>query len=264
MDVGAFGENLAISAAVVVAVLVVSFAVTVLRRRFDTIDTAWGLGFAAVGVLGCVLAPGAWRSWLVAILTVLWGVRLARHIHHRNSLRGEDPRYAEIAERAGEHPYRHLLLVVYPVQGAVMWLVSTPLVAAAHVDARFGPLDALGIVVWLIGLCFEVVGDAQLARFKADPANDGTVMDRGLWRFSRHPNYFGDACVWWGLYLIACHHWIAILTIVGPLVMTYLLARGTGKPLTEKHMRETRPGYADYIGRTSGFLPLPPRNRVVR
>lgn len=211
--------------------------------------------------LGVALSDGSWRAWLVLALTAIWGVRLALHLHTRNAKRGEDPRYKEIAERSDRSPYRHLLLVVYPAQGAAMWVVSMPLQAAAHLEAGFGVLDVAGIAVWLVGFGFEAVADGQLARFTADPANSGRVLDSGLWRYSRHPNYFGDACLWWGLFLLAAHHWLGLLTVVSPLVMTFLLARGTGKPLTERRMMSTRAGYADYVRRTSGFVPLPPRGR---
>jgi steroid 5-alpha reductase family enzyme len=252
---------MAISAGVVVVVLGVTFGITVWRGRHDTIDTTWGLGLAAVALASAGYAPEHWRGWMVAVLTTAWGFRLATHIHYRNAQGGEDPRYAEMARKAGGHPNRHLLLVVYPTQGIAMWVVSLPTQAAAHLTGGFGALDVIGGLVWLGGLAFEAVGDAQLAAFKADPANRPAVMDRGLWRYSRHPNYFGDACVWWGLYLVACHHWIGVVTIVSPLLMTALLTRGTGKAMTERHMTSSRPGYRDYVERTSGFVPLPPRAR---
>ncbi len=251
--------NLVASAVAVVLVLAVTFAVTVAQGRKDTIDTAWGLGFVAIAAVGVVVSAGEPRAWLVLTLTAVWGGRLAAHLHERNSQRGEDPRYTEMAERAGGNPYRHLLLVVFPTQGAIMFLVSLPLQAAAHLTASLGVLDVVAVLVWLVGFLFETIADAQLARFSTNPANKGRVLDSGLWRFSRHPNYFGDACVWWGLFLFAGHHWIGLLTIVSPIVMTALLARGTGKPMTERRMMSSRPGYADYVRRTSGFVPLPPK-----
>ncbi|MPY97797.1 MAG: DUF1295 domain-containing protein [Actinophytocola sp.] len=251
--------NLVASVVAVVVVLGVTFGLTVARGRKDTIDTAWGLGFVAIAAVSVVVSAGEPRAWLVLTLTAVWGGRLAAHLHERNNRRGEDPRYTEMAERAGSHPYRHLLLVVYPAQSAIMLLVSLPLQAAAHLTADIGVLDVLAVLVWLTGFLFESIADAQLARFSADPANKGRVLDSGLWRFSRHPNYFGDACVWWGLFLFAAHDWTGLLTIVSPLVMTALLARGTGKPMTERRMLSSRPGYADYVRRTSGFVPLPPK-----
>jgi steroid 5-alpha reductase family enzyme len=152
------------------------------------------------------------------------------------------------------------LVVVFGLQGALMWVISLPvqLAVAASAPMALGALDALGTLLVLIGLTFESVGDLQLARFKADPASKGRVMDRGLWRYTRHPNYFGDAVVWWGLYCfaLATGHPLAI---VGPLVMTYLLTRLSGVPLLEKKLAKTRPGYAEYVARTSSFVPWPPR-----
>jgi len=241
--------NLAASVAAVVVVLGVTFVVTVVRRRHDTIDTAWGLGFVVIAAVSVVVSAGDARAWLVLTLTAVWGGRLAVHLHDRNAQRGEDPRYTGTR-----------LWAVYLAQGAIMLLVSLPLQAAAHLRADIGVLDALAVLVWLTGFVFESVADAQLARFTGDPANTGRVLDTGLWRYSRHPNYFGDACVWWGLFLFAAHHWIGLLTVVSPLVMTAVLARGTGKPMTERRMMSSRPGYADYVRTTSGFVPMPPKH----
>jgi steroid 5-alpha reductase family enzyme len=149
------------------------------------------------------------------------------------------------------------LFAVFALQAALQWVIALPLMGAATSDAGLRVLDVLAVALWAVGLAFEAIGDAQLARFKADPANRGTVMDRGLWRYTRHPNYFGDACVWWGLYLLALSAG-AWWTLPGPLVMTLLLTRVSGKDHLERSMAE-RPGYAAYIGRTSGFVPLPPR-----
>jgi steroid 5-alpha reductase family enzyme len=149
--------------------------------------------------------------------------------------------------------------MIYLLQGVTLWFVSIPVQVAVH---RGGPVTgwaAIGVILWAVGFFFETVGDWQLARFRADPATRGTVLDTGLWRYTRHPNYFGDACVWWGLFALACLHPAAWSTILSPLLMTHFLARKTGKPLLESHLTRTRPGYADYVARTSGLLPLPPR-----
>jgi steroid 5-alpha reductase family enzyme len=232
------------------------------RRRYDLIDSAWGPGFALIAVITMVFAEGEpTRQWVVSALTVVWGVRLGAHILVRNSGMGEDPRYQEILRRAKENP-RLRMYRVYLVQAVLMWIVSLPVQAAQHLSVPFGVLDWVGTGVWMVGFAFEAVGDWQLSRFRADPANKGAVMDRGLWRYTRHPNYFGDAVVWWGLYLFALHSWLGALTIAGPAIMTWLLAKGTGKPLLEKDIVSRRPGYAEYVRRTSGFVPLPPRSRV--
>ena len=140
-----------------------------------------------------------------------------------------------------------------------MWFVSLPVQVAAFEPSSPGVLAWVGVLVWAVGLAFEGVGDAQLTRFRNDPATRGQVLDTGLWRYTRHPNYFGDACVWWGLSLVAFDAWPGVLTVLSPLAMTWLLAKGTGKPLLEKDMSSRRPGYAEYVRRTSGFVPLPPR-----
>jgi steroid 5-alpha reductase family enzyme len=153
----------------------------------------------------------------------------------------------------------YALRKIYLTQGPVLWFVSLPVQVAQLEKGPLGFMAWAGAAVWLAGFVFETVGDFQLSRFRADPANRGRVMDRGLWRYTRHPNYFGDACVWWGLFLIACDHRIGALTVLSPALMTFLLVRGTGKPLLEEGMKSTRPGYEEYAARTSGFVPLPPR-----
>jgi steroid 5-alpha reductase family enzyme len=252
--------NLGITAAVVLVVMLIALGVAIARGRHDGIDTVWGLGFAAIAGVG-LLVSGS--GWLATLLTVLWGGRLAVHIQARNGRRPEDPRYVALMKRATGNPNWYAFRKIYLVQGLIMWFVSWPVQAAQHEDAGFGPLAWLGLAVWLVGFGFEAVGDWQLARFKADPANRGRIMDRGLWRYTRHPNYFGDACVWWGLYLVAAQHWVGALTVLSPLVMTFFLTRGTGKALTERAMG-SRPGYAEYVQRTSGFFPLPPKPEGTR
>jgi steroid 5-alpha reductase family enzyme len=223
------------------------------------VDVVWGLGFVLVAVLTLVLADGPlWRRLLVTGLTAVWGLRLAWHIHRRNRGKAEDRRYAELLARAPGNPNAYALRSVYLTQGAIMWLVSLPVQFAQYGGGTWVPVP-FGVALWLVGFAFETVGDAQLAAFTADPANKGRVLDSGLWRYTRHPNYFGDACVWWGLFLLACHQWLGLVTVVAPLTMSYLLARGTGKPLLEKSIRARRPGYAEYVARTSGFFPLPPK-----
>ncbi|GAA3050453.1 DUF1295 domain-containing protein [Actinokineospora globicatena] len=249
---------LLVALAVVVVVVGATFVVSVRRGRWDLIDTVWGLGFAAIAVVACVVSTGDLAQRLtVTAMVVLWGVRLAAHIHRRNRGKPEDRRYVEILGNAKGDPRLHMLRRVFLPQAAIMWFVSLPVLAAEH--GRVTALTYAGVAVWLVGLVFETVGDWQLARFKADPATKGTVLDTGLWRYTRHPNYFGDACVWWGVYLTACHSWLGAATLASPVLMTYLLAKGTGKPLTERHLSSSRPGYADYVARTSGFFPLPPK-----
>lgn len=252
-----FLVNLAASAGAVLVLLGVVFAVSVRRGRHDLIDVAWGLGFALIAVVSLALSPDP--QVLIAVLTVAWGVRLAVYIGVRNHGKPEDPRYVAIRSRAKGNPSLHLLKVVYLTQGGIMLFVSLPVQVAQYLPAPPVWLLVVGVAVWLVGFFFETVGDWQLSRFKADPANQGKLMTGGLWRYTRHPNYFGDAAVWWGLFLLACASWQGLATILSPVLMTWLLARGTGKPLTEKRLRKTRPEYAEYVRRTSGFFPLPPK-----
>jgi steroid 5-alpha reductase family enzyme len=249
--------NLAVCAGAVLVLLGAVFAVSVRRDRHDLIDVAWGMGFALIAVVSLLLSPDP--HLLIAVLTVVWGVRLAVHIGARNLGRPEDPRYVAIRRKAKGGPNLHLARVVYLTQGAIMLFVSLPVQVAQYVPAPPAWLVAAGSAVWLVGFVFEAVGDWQLSRFKADPASRGRLMTTGLWRYTRHPNYFGDAAVWTGLYLLACGSWAGAATIGSPVVMVWLLAGGSGKPMTEKHMRQSRPEYADYVARTSGFLPLPPK-----
>ncbi|HEY7988118.1 MAG TPA: DUF1295 domain-containing protein [Lapillicoccus sp.] len=229
------------------------------QRRVSVVDTAWGLGFVVVAIVAAVVGEGpVWRRLLVLLLVAVWGGRLAWHVTSRNAGKGEDPRYeAMLADQPGD-PFLVAVRKVYFVQSAAVWFVSLPLQVSAAAGDGLPWVAALGAAVWLLGLVFEAVGDVQLTRFKADPANRGTVMDRGLWSWTRHPNYFGDFSVWWGLYLVAASAWPGVLTILSPVVMTYFLVFATGARLLEKEMSK-RPGYPEYQRRTSYFVPRPPR-----
>jgi steroid 5-alpha reductase family enzyme len=254
--------NVAVTLGVAVALVLITFAAALRRGRYDLIDSLWGLGFAVVAVVTLLLSDGDLLPRLAStVLTVVWGVRLAVHIHTRNRHRDEDPRYTEILGRAGDHPKRYMVTHVYLTQAAILWFVSLPVQFAQY--GHGGPtwLVWVGVAVWLVGFTFESVGDSQLRAFLAE-GGKGQVMDKGLWRYTRHPNYFGDACVWWGLYLMACHSWAGFATLPAPVVMTLLLTKGTGKALLENGIGNRRPGYADYVASTSGFFPLPPKKQA--
>jgi steroid 5-alpha reductase family enzyme len=230
-------------------------------RDVSIVDVFWGLGFVMVAHGVRLTTPGfPPRAWLVAALVTAWGVRLGAYLCWRNWGGGEDYRYQAMRRHYGDRFWITSLVVVFGLQGVLMWVISLPvqLAIASPAPPTLGALDALGTVLVLIGLGFESIGDFQLARFKADSANKGKVMDRGLWYYTRHPNYFGDAVVWWGLFCFALatgHAW----TVIGPIVMTYLLTRLSGVPLLEKKLARTRPGYADYVARTSSVIPWPPK-----
>lgn len=261
-DWGALAANLAATAGTAMAVLLITFAIAARRGLHRLVDTAWGLAFTAVAAVTYLLSAGHGddgRRLLACAATTLWGLRLSAHIAHRSRGHGEDPRYTALLAKAPGNRTWYALRTVYLLQAALVWLVSLPVQITSYSTEPLGVLAMCGIIAWVAGLAFEAAGDHQLARFKADPANRGRIMDRGLWSWTRHPNYFGDSLIWWGLYLLACTTWPATLAaLVSPLTMTLLLTIGSGKRLLENHMAH-RPGYADYAARTSGFLPLPPR-----
>jgi steroid 5-alpha reductase family enzyme len=185
---------------------------------------------------------------------------LSAYIWWRSRGAGEDPRYERLMARAGGSKAAHALVAIFAPQAFLAWFVSLPVQITMYQRSGPGPLTWLGAAVWAVGLFFEAAGDAQMAAFRRDPANRGQVMDRGLWRYTRHPNYFGDATVWLGLYLIAADAWPGPLAVLSPLAMLYFLYFKSGKGLLEKDLSTSKPGYADYVRRTSGFLPLPPRS----
>jgi steroid 5-alpha reductase family enzyme len=223
-------------------------------------DVFWGAGFAAVAIASLALSPRSPRALLLAAMATGWGLRLALHLGRRWRGRGEDRRYRAMREAWGSRFPAVSLFTVFLLQGALMWVVSLPIQAGARDGAvrPLGALDELGVALFAVGLAFEAVGDAQLARFLSDRGNAGKVMETGLWRYTRHPNYFGDALVWWAIGLVACSAG-AWWSLAGPALMTFLLLRVSGVTLLEKDIRSRRPGYAAYVTRTSAFLPWPPR-----
>lgn len=255
---------LLLTALAVVVVLGVAFVVGVRRGKHAGVDVAWGLGFVAIAATAFAASSGSGdsgRRWLALVLVAVWGLRLAAHIANRSRGKGEDPRYAAMLEKAEGDPSRYALLHIYVPQGLIMWFVSLPVQVAMVVTGGWSVVMALGVLLWAVGFVFEAVGDLQLSRFRGDPGNKGKVLDTGLWRYTRHPNYFGDACVWTGLWLVAASAWPGALTVLSPVAMVVNLYAGTGKKLLEKDIGDRRPEYADYVRRTSGFLPLPPKQR---
>lgn len=252
-----------ILAAAAVAVVMLAIWVESLRRSdVSIVDLVWGPAFAVVALV-CALGgdPDSEIRWLLLGLTAVWGMRLGVHLTRRKLREPEeDRRYAVMRERQGDAFPLWSLTRVFATQGLLVLVVSLPLQFAAARDAAITLAVIPGVVVFVIGLAFETIGDAQLAVFKADPQTKGKVMDRGLWRYTRHPNYFGDFAVWWGLWLVALTAGNTWWTAIGPLVMSVLLIRVSGKGLLEKDIGDRRPGYAEYVRRTSGFFPLPPRS----
>ena len=250
-----------VAAATIAVLMVVTWLVSVPLRNASIVDLIWGLGFVLVAWAVRLTVDGdSARQWLLVAMVTVWGLRLSAYLTWRNHGNGEDYRYRAMRKHWGGRFWWVSLFTVFVLQGVLMWTVSIGVQLGQVPDTPgLGVLAALGVVVWAVGLGFEAIGDAQLARFKADPANAGTVMDRGLWRYTRHPNYFGDACVWWGIALVAAESGLGAVGIVGALVMTVLLRRVSGVTLLEKSLKKRRAGYDEYIARTSPFVPRPPR-----
>jgi len=266
LSAGPFGLTLLATAAALLVMMAVTFAVALRVGRHSVVDTAWGLGIVLAALVSLLASAGYGqpaRRYLLLAASLLWGLRLAGYVTWRNHGQGEDPRYRDLLSRAKGNPSAYALRTVYLLQAAILWLACLPIQAGMLERAAAGPVTVIGAVVWAVGFVFESVGDWQLARFKADPAHRGLIMDRGLWRYTRHPNYFGDCCMWWGLFLISLGSWVELAFVFAPLLMTFILTRGTGQRMTDRRMTAARPQYADYVARTSGFFPLPPR-RVVR
>lgn len=255
------GLSLAVALAYMTALWVFSIAI----RNASIVDVFWGLGFVVIGLTYFVAADGfVGRKILILSLVAIWGVRLSLYILWRNWGKGEDYRYRKWREEAGARFWWTSLFRVFLLQGSLLWLISAPILAAQFYDSpdHLTPVDLLGGLVWGVGFFFEAVGDWQLSRFKADPANSGKVMRSGLWAYTRHPNYFGDATVWWGYYVIALGTGDAYWTFFSPVLMTVLLLRVSGVALLEKAQVETKPEYKDYVESTSAFLPwFPGRQR---
>jgi steroid 5-alpha reductase family enzyme len=254
-------EILVLSAAVTLAYVTAVWLLSLVLRNASIIDIGWGLGFVLLASLYHTALDG-WgeRRVLVTTLALIWGLRLSAYLLWRNWGKGEDFRYRRMREAAGNNFWWRSYFTVFLVQGIALWVISQPLRAAQEGGPEhLSAFDIIGTAVWAIGFLFEAVGDYQLARFKGDPANEGKVMDRGLWRYTRHPNYFGDATLWWGFYLIAAGAGNGWLTIYSPILMTALLMRVSGVSLLERTLKRTKPQYEEYIRRTSAFLPWPPK-----
>jgi steroid 5-alpha reductase family enzyme len=262
MTGAAFGWTTLATGLALLVVVAAAFAAGVTTGRHTIMDVAFGGCIAVAGLVSFLASLGDGvpvRRWLLLTASVFWGVRLAWHVAARARGAGEDPRYRELIARAPGRVTAYALRAVYLPQLVVLGIALLPLPAGMTTRAGVSAVTVIGAVVWLAGFFFETVGDWQLTEFKSDPANRGQIMDRGLWHYTRHPNYFGDACMWLGLFLISYGTPLQLVSLVSPVVMTFVLTRGTGQRLTERRMSGARPGYADYVRRTSGFFPLPPR-----
>jgi steroid 5-alpha reductase family enzyme len=248
----------------VMVFLVILWLCSIKIKNVSIIDPFWGLGFIIIALFSQWMTNNySARAVLVIGLIAIWGLRLSIYLFIRNRGHGEDPRYQKFRKSYGEHRYWWFsFFQVFLLQGVIMALVALPLVSVI-VTQNTTPLnhwDAVFAVLWLVGFIFEAGGDLQLALFKRNPENKGKVMDRGFWRYTRHPNYFGNSVIWWSIGLFGLFYG-AVFTLIGPVLMTFLLVKVSGVGLLEKTLRHTKPKYEDYIKSTSSFIPWLPQKR---
>ena len=236
------------------------YIVSLIKKRNDVADVAWGLGFVLLAWVSFFLSGASGlRGLLVCLLVSIWGLRLSWHIYGLNKGKSEDYRYQQWRKDWGEWFYLYSYLKVYLLQGALLFIIVLPvLLINKNSGSSLGILDFAGAAVWLFGFYFETVGDAQLAWFIKNPANKGKLMQSGLWAYTRHPNYFGEVAQWWGVWIIALSVPNGLFTIVGPLTITLLILKISGIPMLEKKMAE-HPDFEEYKRRVSSFIPLPAR-----
>lgn len=252
----------ATNAAIILGVLILLWLISVAIKDVSFIDAFWGFSFVIIAAVTYLLTEGGSeeRRLLILCITAVWGTRLAAYLVWRWRLEGPDGRYLAMLGKAEPHPHRFSFRMVFMLQGVLLLIVSLP-IQLGSIPAE---PTAVGVIGWIgaglaiIGILFETIGDFQLARFKAK--GTGGVLDTGLWRYTRHPNYFGDTCVWWGLFLIAAETTLGLFSIIGPLLMTYLLLKWSGAALLERRMKRAKPEYEDYVRRTSAFIPWPPKS----
>ena len=257
---------LLLNLAAVVAMMGIGWIISLIYRNVTIVDSLWGLGFVLIAWMTFSLSEGyVARKTMIAVMVTLWGLRLSIYLSLRNWGKGEDPRYGLWRKDSGDNFWIVSLFKVFLLQAVFMWCISL-----APQFGQFSPtpndltwLDIIGLSVWTGGFLFESIGDWQLARFKSNPENKGKVMDKGLWAYSRHPNYFGEFLVWWGLFLVTFATPGNWWTICSPLIVTVVLLKMTGIPLTEKTIGKTRPGYRQYIERTNAFIPWFPKKEGI-
>jgi steroid 5-alpha reductase family enzyme len=247
---------------VIVVLMTLWWLISLALRNSSIVDIFWGAGFVVATWASFILTPAGCveRKLLLCLLASIWGLRLSLHILRRNWGKPEDFRYQKWRAESGRRWWWYSYFKVFLLQGLLMWLISAPLLAAqiSATPDRLTAFDFLAVIVWIIGFFFEAVGDWQLACFVANPANKGQLLRTGVWRYTRHPNYFGDAAQWWGFYLIALAAG-GFWTVFGPVLMTFLLVRVSGAALLERTLKDTKPGYAEYVATTSAFIPWFPR-----
>ncbi|MDX1493779.1 MAG: DUF1295 domain-containing protein [Longimicrobiales bacterium] len=244
--------------AVALVAFTLLWGLSVKLRDASIVDPFWGPGFLLVAVTYFLVdGSDGTRGRIVVLLVSFWAVRLGYHLLVRNRKEGEDKRYRQMREARGDAFWWQSLFTIFWLQAVLLWIISAPLLGSIVSDAPLNLWDVAGALFFAVGLSFEAVADSQLARFKAHPANEGKVLDTGLWRYSRHPNYFGEAVLWWGFYLFAVGGG-AYWTVVGPILITFLLLKVSGVTMLEENLKSSKPGYEEYVRKTNAFVPWPP------
>ena len=254
-------DAMLVAAITILCIMVATWLLSLALKNASIVDIVWGLGFVITSwVLALTIDGDSTRQILLAVMVGAWGLRLGGYLAKRNIGHGEDWRYKAMRKKKGPRFGLISLVTVFGLQGGLMWVVSLP-VMFGNSDATpgVGPLAVIGVMVWAVGLSFEAVGDWQLAKFKKDPSNAGKVMQTGLWSLTRHPNYFGDALLWWGIGIVGAETGTGVIGFIGPVVMTVFLLRVSGVPMLERSLMKRREGYAEYAARTSAFIPRPPK-----
>lgn len=231
-------------------------------RDVSVVDIGWGLGFVLIVWVLFGFSEKTPKCWLIAVLTSIWGLRLSGYLFLRNHGKPEDYRYAAMREKHGSRFPLVSFFTVFVLQGVVMLVVALPVITGMSIeaDSPINALTILGCVLWLVGFSFEAGGDWQLRSFKANPANAGKVLSSGFWKYTRHPNYFGDFAVWWGMYFVSFGSGLAWWSAIGPAAMSFFLMKVSGVTLLEKNLNK-KPGYAAYVARTNAFFPWFPRTQ---
>lgn len=241
----------------ILSMMTLLWLISIRIKNVSIVDLFWGFGFVAAGAIYFLNTEGfEIRKILLMIMVAVWGLRLSIYLAWRNAGKGEDFRYRKFRKDFGEHRYWWIsFFQTFLLQGLLMWLISAPLLGAQfYPDDILGILDFTGIAIWIIGFVFEAGGDLQLARFKANPSNKGKILNTGFWHYTRHPNYFGDAAVWIG-YALICLSAGSYIPVLGSVLMTALIIKVSGVALLEKTLNTTKPGYQEYVRKTSAFIP---------
>jgi len=247
--------------AVIVIYMTAWYLVSRALTRFDVADIGWGPGFIVSAVTAAAINESLNpRAYLVMALVIIWGMRLSLHVYLRNRGKPEDARYRSWRQEWGKNANIRAFFQIFMLQGLLVMVISLPVTSVIRAGRMpFTILDAAGLLIWAMGFLFEAISDLQLVRFKKDAAHKGKIIMTGLWRYSRHPNYFGEVTLWWGIYLIAVAAGAGWPMIIGPLTITFLILKVSGIPMLEKKY-EGNPEFEEYRQRTSAFFPLPPKS----